>query len=129
MFIEAGQFRAFATGVLPHGVLELPAVLIAGGAGLLLAQGIFRARPWPRRDELARVGKEALLLVAGCVPLLSAAAVLEAYVARAPDWFIGAGVKLGVASVVGLLFAAYVCLGGWPGLRFARRETPQGSAP
>ena len=48
---------------------------------------------------------------------------------RAPDWFIGAGVKLGVASVVGLLFAAYVCLGGWPGLRFARRETPQGSAP
>jgi uncharacterized membrane protein SpoIIM required for sporulation len=113
VFVEAGQLRTFATGVLPHGVLELPAVLIAGAAGLLLAQGIFRARPWPRRDELARIGKEALLLVSGCVPLLSAAAILEAYVARAPDWFISAGVKLGVAGVVGLLFAAYVCLGGW----------------
>ncbi len=113
VFAEAGQVRSFATGVLPHGVLELPAVLIAGGAGLRLAQEIFRARPWPRRDELARAGKEALLLVSGCVPLLSAAAILEAYVARAPDWFISAGVKLGVAGAFGLLFAAYVCLGGW----------------
>ncbi len=113
VFAEAGQGRAFATGVLPHGVLEIPAILIAGGAGLLLAQGIYRARPWPRREEMARVGKEALLLVSGCVPLLSAAALLEAGVARAPDWFISGGVKLAVAGVVGLLFAAYVCLGGW----------------
>jgi uncharacterized membrane protein SpoIIM required for sporulation len=112
LFIEAGQLRTFATSVLPHGVLELPAILIAGGAGLVLAQGVLRARPWPRSEELARAGKEALLLVAGCVPLLLAAAILEAYVARAPDWFLSAGVKLGVAGVVGLLFAAYTCLGG-----------------
>ena len=113
VFAEAGQWRTFATGVLPHGVLEIPAILIAGSAGLLLAQGILRARPWPRRDELARAGKEALLLVAGCVPLLSLAGILEAGVARAPDWFLSSGVKLAVAAAFGLLFAAYVCLGAW----------------
>jgi uncharacterized membrane protein SpoIIM required for sporulation len=113
VFAEAGQMTAFATGVLPHGVLEIPAALIGGAAGFVLAEGIFRARPWPRREELARAGIQALLLAAGCLPLLAAAAMLEAGVARAPDWFIGSGVKLAVASVVGLLFAAYVLLPGW----------------
>src|SRR5207249_9418802 len=97
----------------PHGVLEIPACLIGGGAGFLLAQGVIRARPWPRSEELARQGKEALLLVLGCVPLLAVAALLEAGVARAPDWFLGRGVKLAVAGVFGLLFLAYVLLLGW----------------
>jgi uncharacterized membrane protein SpoIIM required for sporulation len=115
VFAEAGQWRTFATGILPHGVLEIPAVLIAGAAGLLLGRGMLRARPWPRSEELARQGREALRLVAGCVPLLILAAVLEAGVARAPDWFIGGGAKLAVAGVFGLLFVAYVALPGWRG--------------
>ena len=103
---EAGQLMAFATGILPHGVLEIPAVLIGGAAGFVLAQGSSRARPWPRLEELARSGKEALLLVSGCVPLLAVAALLEAGVARAPDWFLSSGVKLAVAGVFALLFLA-----------------------
>jgi uncharacterized membrane protein SpoIIM required for sporulation len=123
VFVEARQFTAFATGILPHGVLEIPACLLGGAAGFLLAQGIVRARPWPRREELARCAKEALLLVSGCVPLLAAAAVLEAGVARAPDWFLGRGLKLAVAGVVGLLFLAYVLLLGW-----GRRRAEGGEA-
>jgi uncharacterized membrane protein SpoIIM required for sporulation len=113
VFVEAGQVAAFATGILPHGVLEIPAALLGGAAGFVLAEGILRARPWPRLEEIARAGKEALFLAAGCVPLLAAAAVLEAGVARAPDWFLGRGVKLAVAAIVGLAFAAYVLLPGW----------------
>ncbi len=110
VFVEAEALWVFLTGILPHGVLEIPAMLIAGGAGLLLAQGLIRARPWPRLEELARTGREALWLVWGCVPLLAAAAVLEAGVARAPDWVLRSGVKLGVAAVFGLLFVAYLLL-------------------
>jgi uncharacterized membrane protein SpoIIM required for sporulation len=113
VFWEAGQLRAFATGILPHGAVEIPAMLLGGAAGFVLASGLIRARPWPRLDELTRCGKEALLLVSGCLPLLAAAAVIEAGVARAPDWVIGSGVKLTVAGFVGLLFAAYVLLLGW----------------
>jgi uncharacterized membrane protein SpoIIM required for sporulation len=111
VFWEAGQITAFCTGVLPHGVLEIPAIWIAGGAGFLLAGGMLRARPWPRREELIRTGKEALLLVAGCFPLLIIAAVLEAVVARAPDQFLNTGVKLAVAAVFAVLFLIYVLLG------------------
>jgi uncharacterized membrane protein SpoIIM required for sporulation len=118
VFAEQDQLRVFATGILPHGVLEIPACLLGGTAGLLLAGAMIRARPWPRREELARQGAEALRLLAGCVPLLVAAAVLEAGVARAPDWAMripwleGSTVKLLVASIVGLSFLAWLILGG-----------------
>jgi uncharacterized membrane protein SpoIIM required for sporulation len=121
VFVEAGQLTAFATGILPHGVLEIPACLIGGAAGFVLAQGFLQARPWPRREEMARRGKQAILLLFGCVPLLAVAACLEAGVARAPDWFLNRGVKLAVAGVFGLLFLAYILLLGWG--RPAARES------
>jgi uncharacterized membrane protein SpoIIM required for sporulation len=113
VFVEAGQWMAYATGVLPHGVLEIPACLIGGAAGFVLAQGFLRARPWPRREELARMGKQSVLMLFGCVPLLAVAACLEAGVARAPDWFLGRGLKLAVAGVFALLFLVYILLLGW----------------
>ncbi len=113
VFIEAGQFKAFATGILPHGVVEIPAMLIGGAAGFVLAEGILRARSWPRTEEMARKGKEALFLLFGAVPLLMVAGVVEAGVARAPDWVISSGVKLAVAGTIAFLFLAYVLLFGW----------------
>jgi uncharacterized membrane protein SpoIIM required for sporulation len=112
-FARAGQFGAFCAEVLPHGMVEIPAIFISGAAGFLLAESIFRARPWPRVEEMARRGKRALLLVAGCVPLILAAALLETLVARAPEWLLSSGLKLAVAGVVAVLFAAYVLLLGW----------------
>ncbi|MCC6419747.1 MAG: stage II sporulation protein M [Gemmataceae bacterium] len=113
VFAEAGQLGAFCTGVLPHGVLEIPAILLGGGAGLLLARGLIQARPWTRLEELARTGQEALWLACGCFPLLAVAAVLEAGVARAPDAFLDSGFKLVVAGFFALCFASYVFLVGW----------------
>jgi uncharacterized membrane protein SpoIIM required for sporulation len=113
VFCEADQLMAYATGILPHGVLEIPAVILGGAAGFVLAEGIIRARPWSRLDELARAGKEALWLVGGCVPLLVVAGVLEAGVARAPDWVLSSGVKLTFAGVFAVAFLAYTLLLGW----------------
>jgi uncharacterized membrane protein SpoIIM required for sporulation len=113
VFVQAGAFLEFATGILPHGVLEIPACLLGGAAGFVLAQGVIRARPWPRLEELPRAAKEALLLVAGCFPLLIVAGFLEAVVARAPDQVLGSGVKLAVAGVFAVVFAAYTLLLGW----------------
>ncbi len=130
VFLEAernfpghGYFLTFITGIVPHGVLELPACFIGGAAGLLLAQGMIRARPWPRREELARIGKEAFLLVSGAVPLLAVAGLLEAGVARAPDWLFPSMLKLTVACVFGVLFLVYTLLLGWGKNPYYRRET------
>jgi uncharacterized membrane protein SpoIIM required for sporulation len=113
VFVEAGQTLAFATGVLPHGVLEIPAMILGGAAGFVLAQGVIQVKPWPRMEELARRGKEALLLVSGCFPLLIVAGILEAGVARAPEWFMASGIKLAVAGLFAVGFLVYTLLLGW----------------
>jgi uncharacterized membrane protein SpoIIM required for sporulation len=113
VFVEAGRLQEFCTGVLPHGVLEIPAIWIGGAAGFLLAGAEIRGRPWPRREELGRAGKEGVLLLAGCLPLLAVAAILEAVVARAPEQYLDSGFKLAVAGIFGVLFAIYVFLVGW----------------
>ena len=113
VFLEAGEGTAFATGILPHGVLEIPAIWLGGAAGYVLAEAMIRARPWPRREELGRAGRYALWLVGGCFPLMAVAALLEAGVARAPDWYLDSGVKLAIAAIFGSLFLGYVLLVGW----------------
>jgi uncharacterized membrane protein SpoIIM required for sporulation len=112
IFVRAGAFGEFATGILPHGVLEIPAMLIGGAAGLVLAQGIIRARPWPRLHELARCGKQAVFLVSGSLPLLVVAALLEAVVARAPNRLLSQDFKLATAGMAASLFLTYLVVLG-----------------
>jgi uncharacterized membrane protein SpoIIM required for sporulation len=66
--------------VAPHGVLELPAIFIAGGAGLRIAQGLLFPGVLPRRDSLAQAGLEAVQLVLGTIPILIIAGLIEAFV-------------------------------------------------
>jgi len=66
--------------VAPHGVLELPAIFIAGGAGLRIAQGLLFPGVLPRRDSLAQAGVDAVQLVLGTIPILIVAGLIEAFV-------------------------------------------------
>lgn len=65
--------------VAPHGVLELPAIFIAAGAGLRLASGLLFPGVLPRKESLARAGREAVQLLLGCVPILFVAGIIEAF--------------------------------------------------
>jgi uncharacterized membrane protein SpoIIM required for sporulation len=66
--------------VAPHGVLELPAIFIAAGGGLRLASGLLFPGVLPRKESLARAGREAVQLLLGCVPVLFVAGIIEAFV-------------------------------------------------
>jgi hypothetical protein len=83
---------------------------------------MIRARPWPRREELARLGKEAFLLVSGAIPLLLVAGLLEAGVARASDRFFSSMTKLTVAGVFAVLFLTYTLVLGWGRNPYYRRD-------
>ena len=52
----AGMSLDLWSFVAPHGVLELPAIFIAGGAGFRVAQGLLFPGVLPRRESLARAG-------------------------------------------------------------------------
>lgn len=65
--------------VAPHGVLELPCICIAGGAGLRLACALLFPGNLSRRDSLASGGAEATRLVVGVIPLLIVAGIIEGF--------------------------------------------------
>ncbi len=65
--------------VAAHGALELPSIFIAGGAGLRLASGLLFPGMLPRKDALAAAGHDAIRLLAGTIPLLVIAGVLEGF--------------------------------------------------
>lgn len=77
---RAGMTVAFWSFVAPHGALELPAIVIAGGAGLLLAKGLLVPGPQSRLDSLASAAAVAIRLVLGVVPLLFVAGMIEGFV-------------------------------------------------
>jgi uncharacterized membrane protein SpoIIM required for sporulation len=83
--------------VAAHGALELPSIFIAGGAGLRLGAALLFPGMLKRRDSLARGAKDAIRLVAGVVPLLVVAGVLEAFLSPsgAPK-----GLKFAIGAVL-----------------------------
>ena len=77
---QAGMADQLLSFVAPHGVLELPAIFIAGGAGLLLAKGLLFPGLLPRRASLALEGGRAVRLVLGIIPMLIVAGTIEGFV-------------------------------------------------
>ncbi len=91
--------------VAPHGVLELPAIFIAGGAGLRMAQGLLFPGVLPRRESLARAGLEAVQLVLGTIPILIIAGLIEAFVSPTG---LPIPLKFSLASALFVLLGAYL---------------------
>jgi len=105
----AGMSVPLWSFVAPHGVLELPAIFIAGGAGLRLGQSLLFPGMLPRRDSLARGAIAAVKLVIGCVPLLVVAGVVEAFVSPTD---LPVASKFGMAAALFALLAVYLTSGG-----------------
>lgn len=74
--------------VAPHGSLELPAIVISGGAGLRLAYGLLFPGIYSRGHSLFLAGSESVRLVSGIVPMLVVAGILEGFFSpsTAPVW-------------------------------------------
>jgi uncharacterized membrane protein SpoIIM required for sporulation len=89
--------------VASHGSLELPSIFIAAGAGLRIAQGMLAPGYMTRRASLVNAGRDAMVLIVGCIPLLIVAGILEGFVSPRPNIPVAAKFALG-----GALFTALV---------------------
>jgi uncharacterized membrane protein SpoIIM required for sporulation len=75
-----GMLLSLWSFVAPHGILELPAIFIAGAAGLGIARGLLFSGALPRSVSLARAGRRSVRLVLGTIPLLLVAGTVEGFV-------------------------------------------------
>jgi len=77
--------------------------VIAGGAGLRLAQGVLFPGLQPRRDAVATAGALAVRLVLGCIPMLVVAGIVEAFVSPTD---LSVPLKFAVAAALFVLLLA-----------------------
>lgn len=94
--------------VAPHGVLELSAISIAGGGGLLIASALLLPGAMTRREALVIRGRRAIRLIAASTLLLVVAGTLEGFVSPIPWWSLNQ--KLLVSGLTALALALFVNL-------------------
>jgi uncharacterized membrane protein SpoIIM required for sporulation len=95
--------------IASHGLLEISAIIVSGGAGFVLANALLNPGSYLRRDALASQGRSAVRMVVACVPALITAGCIEAFISPStvPIWFKGA-----LGLVFGLVFWLYLCFTG-----------------
>lgn len=94
--------------VAPHGVLELSAIAIAGGGGLLIASALLLPGAMTRREALVIRGRRAIRLIAGSTMLLVVAGTLEGFVSPIPWWSLDE--KLLVSALTAVALALFINL-------------------
>jgi uncharacterized membrane protein SpoIIM required for sporulation len=104
---RAGMSLSLWSFVTPHGSLELPAIFIAGGAGLMLARGVLAPGFLSRRDSLVEAAAVAVRLVLGVIPLLVVAGAIEGFLSPTD---VPPTMKFAVGASLFVLLAAYVGL-------------------
>jgi uncharacterized membrane protein SpoIIM required for sporulation len=82
-YVRAGQSVFLMGWLLPHGVVEIPAILIAGQAGLLLGQALIG---WNSKESvnqrLRSVAGSLVTLISGAALLLVWAGLVEAFLSQ-----------------------------------------------
>jgi uncharacterized membrane protein SpoIIM required for sporulation len=81
-FIQKGMSWIALSTIFIHGALELSAIVIAGGAGLVLGNSFLFPGTYSRKDSLLEGARRSLKIIIGLVPVFIVAAILESYVTR-----------------------------------------------
>ena len=106
-YIRSGQTAFLAGWLLPHGSIEIPALLIAGQAGLLLGGALLGGGGAGARARLRRLGPDLVALLGGCAALLVWAALVEAFLSQVHEPAVPYALKIvfgGVELIALILF-------------------------
>ena len=119
LFYAAGEAPRFWGLILPHGLLELTAVVVAGGAGLRLGWTIIDPGDRLRGEALAEEGRRAVVIVLGLILAFAIAGLIEGFVTGSP---LPTSVRVGIGVTVEVAFLLYV---GVLGSQAAGRLDPE----
>lgn len=91
-----------------HGTLEISAIIIAGGAGLILGNSLLFPRTYKRIDALKMGAKDGLKIAVGLIPIFLAAAFFEGFVTRHTEMPIWLSLLILTSSLIFIIW--YVIL-------------------
>lgn len=112
-YVMAGQTKFLLGWLMPHGVVEIPSILIAGQAGLILARALIG---WGTRDSfkmrLRAVRADLMTLIGGVALLLIWAGVIESFLSQYHEPVIPYSVKITFGAVELLLLILFLSKSG-----------------
>ena len=118
-YVQDGQGIFLLGWLLPHGVIEIPASLIAGQAGLLLGRTLLgKGDRHPLVTRLRMVRGDLALLVYGSAVLLLWAGVIESFLSQHHEPVIAYSSKIEFGILELVLFTWFLAASG-------RETTPQ----
>lgn len=77
LFASKGLAVPYFAWILPHGVPEFGAIILCGGAGLMIGHRVLNPGKMARKDALRSAAADASITALGCVPLLLLAGLIE----------------------------------------------------
>jgi uncharacterized membrane protein SpoIIM required for sporulation len=104
-----GRSDQFFSLILPHGMLELTVVFLAGAVGLRLGWSIIAAGPRRRVEALAAEGRAAVTVTIGAALALAVSGVIEAFVTPSG---LPTGVRIGIGALAWAGFVGYLAFYG-----------------
>jgi uncharacterized membrane protein SpoIIM required for sporulation len=107
--ITEGDALRFWGLILPHGALEITAIVIAGGAGLALGWALIAPGDRSRSDALAEEGRRAVVIVLGLMATFIAAGLIEGFITGS-GW--SAGIRVAIGLIAWGVFMAYLIVLG-----------------
>ncbi len=109
LFTASGLAGRFWGLILPHGLLELTAVFIAGGAGLRLGWTVIDPGDRTRARALADEGRRTVVIILGLVAVFLVAGLIEAFVTPSglPTWG-----RVGIGVLTEAAFLAFIVVQG-----------------
>jgi uncharacterized membrane protein SpoIIM required for sporulation len=109
LFAAVGQSGKFWGLVLPHGLLELTGVFIAGATGLMLGWSLVDPGDRPRAVALVEEGRRAIVIVIGLIAVFGTAGLIEGFVTG----HVGSTVvRVGIGAIAEAAFLAYIVTQG-----------------
>ena len=111
---EAGRLDLFFGLILPHGLLELTSVFVAGGVGIRLGWTVIDPGLRTRPQALAEQGRAAIAVALGLMVVLLVSGVIEAFITPSG---LPTGVRIAIGAIALAVFIGYVAVLGGPSVR------------
>jgi len=108
-FYKYHVLRASVLTIWIHGTLEISAIVLAGGAGLVMARGLLFPGTYSRAEAFRQSARDGLKLAVGLVPIFVVAGFLEGFVTRHTEMPVAASLAIigGSAAFMGWYFIVY----------------------
>ena len=95
-YMRAGETQFLLGWLLPHGAIEIPAILLAGQCGLVLASALIGwGKAMPLRMRFRKISGDLVTLIFGIALMLIWAGIIEAFFSQYHEPVIPYAVKIG----------------------------------